>query len=404
LPLAVVLPLSPPAEGERAEAGSVWAFLRAFGRRTSVFLYGSRQPAEACREALQAGAQWVLNADAPGFVAELRERLVQLGRDVLLRLEEQRARAALFAERGLVGASAAWQEVFRRAILASQFRELPVLIVGGRGTPRFRLAAAIHDFDPRRSGRPFFALDCAGLGEVLAGDGGRREGPVDVVERWQALLAAADGGTVFLDRVPELDAPLQGPLLSAVQAGLARPDGGEEPRTPVRFIAAAPRLLDEAAGAGRLDAELGHWLGLFRIEVPALCGRHNDIAAQARHALRMLQAGRERAVTDFDPAALEALQGLPWEGNTRQLERTIREALAAKERGTLLRLEDLPGWVREASRERVRRAAGPQGPESEERQGPAETSPLDQGLEEYDRQLLDALLRRHPRPWWGRGV
>jgi DNA-binding NtrC family response regulator len=381
LPVAAVLPLT----GLGGEGGDtpLLAFLRAYGRQTAVLLYASRVPAEIRRRALAAGAHGVLDVDGPGFAAALRQRLTRLAGAVRRRLEEQQARAVLFADHGVVGQSPAMQEVFRRAIKASQLTDLPVLIQGARGTPRRRLAAAIHSFDPRRSRLPFFALDCHHLPLGLAGPEPTGRGP------WPRLLGAAHGGTLFLDHVADLEEPLQRVLLAAAHpARRTTPAAPGAP--PVRVIAGTEQPLEEMLAGGKMRPELFDWLNLFRIALPSLRGRPDDVAAQARHALRVAQAGREQVVVDLEPAALEALQRLPWEENTRQVEGLIHEAVAGKARGALLRLEDLPGWVHDALHD-------PPPPADESaRYGAEDGEPEDHEGDEYERRLLLAVLRRHP--------
>ncbi len=377
LPVAVVLPMSwPSGDSPTLE------FLRAFGRRTAAVVYGGRLPAAVVYQALAAGAARVLAADAPGFAEDLRRLLAEVVHDKRLRMEDQQALARLFAEFGLAGASADMQEVFRRALKGSHFRDLPVLISGPPGSPRGRLAAAIHSFDPKRGRRPFFSLDCADLARVLAdaAEPDRAAGG-KALAGWCDLFRAADGGTLFLDRVDQLDAELQAALLEWSRSG--RPAAAaDEAARDVRVIAGTEGSLEDAVAEGGFPAQLAEWLQLFRVALPPLSGHPEDIAAQARRALRAYQAGRERVALDFEPATLAALRRLPWEGNTRQLERAVRDALKGKGPGTLLRLDALPDEVRRAARELP--------PESET--GAAPDDPyLEQTLEEYERRLLRSL-------------
>src|SRR5581483_8743505 len=104
--------------------------------------------------------------------------------------------------------SAAMRDVFRRAIKASHFSDLPVMILGETGTGKQRLAESIHALDPRRRDRPFITVNCSALSKTLAeselfghskgafsGASGERKG----------LFRAADGGTLMLDEIDELD-------------------------------------------------------------------------------------------------------------------------------------------------------------------------------------------------------
>jgi DNA-binding NtrC family response regulator len=233
---------------------------------------------------------------------------------------------------------------------------------------------------------PFFALSCADIHGLLV----QRRGPVggetgSPAAKWRDLLRAARGGAVFLDEVACLDAELQHILLAV----------GRQRSSDVRVIAATTRPARELIESGALDAELGAWLGLFRIPLPSLRGRPEDVAAQAWHTLDSLPAAYPPPVSDFGPGVLEALQRLPWEGNTHQLEALLR-ALATKAGGTALLLDDLPAEARE-----VRPDAPP--PEPVPHPGDwvgAATAegghPIDAAAEDYERRLLRRLLSRQP--------
>jgi DNA-binding NtrC family response regulator len=324
VPAAAVLPF-PPGAGE----AEVLRFLREHGRRIAVFLYAETRPfaADFAYQALAAGACAVFDGEAPHFADDLGRRLTRMLGDLQQRHEEAAALAPLFARHDLIGASPAMHDVFRRALKASRFGDLPVLIEGERGTPKRRLAIAILGLDPARVRMPFFALGCAELGRVLGSHG----------ERWNDLLWAARGGTVFLDEIVLLNTAQQRVLL----------DVAAQRSAEVRLLAATERPAAELVGVGLLDAALAAWLSLFRIPLPSLRGRPEDIAAQARHILRTTEAGEMRQDIDFGPGVLEALQRQRWDGNTRQLEMVLRAALGSREPRNLLLLDDLPAWVRE---------------------------------------------------------
>jgi DNA-binding NtrC family response regulator len=335
----------------------------------------------------------VLNADAPTFVADLQGLLRNLIRAAGLRLEEQISQALLFAERGLVGTSPAMHDVFRAALKASRFSNLPVLIVGERGTPRRLLAAAIHHFDSRRSSAPLFALDCETLGPPLAITCGTQT--VAALRQWRALLRAAHGGTLFLDHIDALTPSVQRILVAALR-DRRLPAEEEVPASSldVRLMAGCD-FFPEIVPGGYLDPALRAQLELFRVSLPGLRGRPQDIAAQTRHFLRLSQRGRERAIIDIAPDALEALQRLPWEENTSELERTLRLAVTTKSRGATLRLEDFPEWVRSARNAEIPQAA----PHPADAAGEElfNTSDLELDAMEYEAHLRAEALQQRQR-------
>jgi DNA-binding NtrC family response regulator len=145
---------------------------------------------------------------------------------------------------------------------------------------------------------------------------------------------------------------------------------------------------------------------VFQIRIPPLRERPEDIQPQARHFLAAYQPGPDPGVTDFGPHVLQILRHLPWEGNTRQLENVVREALAHKDHGNLLQVEDLPRWTLEALVEAAPTATAevPATPFPSATEDPlqalAQTAyerglTLHQALAEYERQLLQAALEKN---------
>ncbi|HZT81841.1 MAG TPA: sigma 54-interacting transcriptional regulator, partial [Gemmataceae bacterium] len=209
------------------------------------------------------------------------------------------------------------------------------------------------------------------------------------------LFRSADGGTLLLDEVGELDPELQPKLLRVLQEQQLLPVGEDyEHPIDVRIIAATNRPLKEMVAAGRFREDLYQRLDVFQIKVPPLRERPDDIEAQARYFLRQGPAGRPAPVTDFGPRVLEALRLLPWEGNSRQLRNFLWEALSHKPDGRLLEMEDLPRWVLEAL------ARAPERAELSDLEGFMEGATrrglsLCQAVEEYERRLLAAALKEN---------
>src|SRR5262249_44591235 len=153
---------------------------------------------------------------SPTFADDLRQTLDRLARDHFTHLAEQEHLTELLATHGLIGRSRSLRHVFRRVVDAAHFSDLPVLLVGETGTGKQPVAEAIHGLDPKRCDKPFLTLNCSAISKGLAeselfghargafsGAGGERLG----------LFRAADGGTLLLDEVGELDPELQPKLL-----------------------------------------------------------------------------------------------------------------------------------------------------------------------------------------------
>ncbi len=378
-------------------------FLRTFARQLAVLVYADTTslPISLYCQPLAAGARQVLNEQAPEFLDDLAATVQRLTHDLWAQAREQDELGKLFADVGVLARSTAMREVFRRAIKASHFSDLPVLILGETGTGKQRLAEAIHALDSYRRDRPFVTINCGALSKTLAeselfghvkgafsGANGERKG----------LFRAANGGTLMLDEIGELDPELQPKLLRVLQERRLLPVGEDyEHPIDVRVIAATNRPLDKMVADGRFREDLYQRLNVFRIQVPPLRQRPDDIELQARYFLEHYQADRAEKVTDFEPRVLEVLLSLPWEGNTRQLENFIRETLAHREGGgPRLTILDLPRWVFEKIAESPAPAAAAP-PAAVAVDSLVEMAcharlSLVEAVEDYERRLLERVL------------
>jgi len=391
-----------PADGPPADIAATLEFLRTMGRHLAVLVYADtgRLPIHLYCQPLAAGARQILNEQAPTFLGDLTAVVERLTRDLQAQFQEQEQLGEVFAGCGMIAASAAMRDVFRRAVKASHFSDLPVLVLGETGTGKQRLAEAIHALDPRRRDKPFVTINCGALSKTLAesdlfghvrgafsGAAGERKG----------LFRAANGGTLMLDEVGELDLELQPKLLRVLQERRLLPVGEDyEHPIDVRVIAATNRPLETMVAEGRFREDLFQRLNVFRVHLPALRERLEDIELQAHHFLAQYQAGRADRISGFGPRVMEALRSLPWEGNTRQLENVIRETLAHRDGASpSIEMTDLPRWVFEKIAAAPLPAAVPADRPSLDRlveQACAAGLPLAQAIEEYERRLLVKVL------------
>ena len=352
-PVAVALPLNWPRAPLLEDSDTpILQFLRSNRHRLAIIVYAdtTKLPIGVYCRALCAGARRVINECSPTFADDLRNAIQDVVSGYRLQCEEEDKLASLFAKFGLLGISPGLREVFRRALRASQFNDLPVLILGETGTGKQRLAEAIHRLDPKRSQNPFLTVNCSAISKTLAESElfGHTKGAFSGAGHDRVgLFRAANNGSLLLDEVGELDLDLQPKLLRVLQERRLLPVGADyEHPINIRIIAATNRPLEKMVAAGKFREDLYQRLNVFQIRIPPLRERPEDIEVQARHFLRIYQNGRNEPV-EFAPGVLDALRILPLEGNTRHLENLIRETLTFKERGNLLQLEDLPFWALE---------------------------------------------------------
>ncbi|MBA57599.1 MAG: sigma-54-dependent Fis family transcriptional regulator [Gammaproteobacteria bacterium] len=206
--------------------------------------------------------------------------------------------------------------------------EVNALMNGPTGSGKEVLARLAHDFSPRRSG-PFIPVNCAALPETLAESllfGHAKGAFTGATKNSVGFFEQAEAGTLFLDEVGELPLPVQAKLLRALQEKEITPVGSPEPRSiNTRILAATNRDLRQAIRIGSFREDLYFRLSTFRINVPSLRERTDDILPLANFFL--MKYGDKRNELSVSPEALGKLLNYEWPGNVRELENVIQRAV-----------------------------------------------------------------------------
>ena len=201
-----------------------------------------------------------------------------------------------------------------------------VLLQGESGTGKELLARFIHQNSPRADG-PFVALNCASLPESLLESelfGHEKGAFTGAVTRKQGKFELADGGSILLDEISEMDLSLQAKLLRVLQEGEIDRVGGKEPhKVDVRVIATTNRNLREWAESGRFRADLYYRLNVIPLFLPPLKERMDDLPLLADHFRRKYARLNNKNITGLSQAALDRLAAYDWPGNIRELENTV---------------------------------------------------------------------------------
>ena len=223
-----------------------------------------------------------------------------------------------------------WVEQTRAVIRAVAAYPSSVLITGDSGTGKELIARAIHALSPR-SARRFIPVDCASItGPLFTSHmfGHLKGAFTGATYNAVGCFRAAEGGTIFLDEIGELDLELQAKLLRVLQERIVTPVGSHE-GTPVdvRILAASNRDLQQEVAAGRFREDLYFRLNVVSIQTCPLRERAEDIDILAEHFLRRFAVENGMPLKRLSEAARRQLHAYSWPGNIRELENAIERAI-----------------------------------------------------------------------------
>ncbi|MDE2484854.1 MAG: sigma-54-dependent Fis family transcriptional regulator [candidate division NC10 bacterium] len=252
-----------------------------------------------------------------------------------------------FRIEGIVGSHFRMQEVFEKIRKVSSSNST-VLLIGESGTGKELIARTIHRQSLRRD-RPFIAVNCAAIPESLLESeifGHERGAFTGAVERRAGCFELADGGTIFLDEVVEMQVSTQAKFLRVLQGETFRRLGGKhEIGVDVRVIAATNRDPAEAVKDGLLREDLFYRLNVVSIVIPPLRERSTDIPQLVEHFIAKHSGSTGKPIQGISNGAMRLLMNYQWPGNVRQLEAVVERAILLSE-GPEIQHYDLPIEVR----------------------------------------------------------
>ncbi|GGA57589.1 sigma-54-dependent transcriptional regulator FlbD [Pelagibacterium lentulum] len=205
-----------------------------------------------------------------------------------------------------------------------------VLITGESGTGKEVMAKYLHARS-RRASKPFISINCAAIPEHLLESelfGHEKGAFTGAVARRVGKFEEANGGTLLLDEISEMDFRLQSKLLRAIQERLIDRVGGSRPvPVDIRILATSNRDLALEVRENRFREDLLFRLNVVNLKLPPLRERPGDIAALADHFVAKYSAANGLPQRVLSPAAREELLRAPWKGNVRELENTLHRAV-----------------------------------------------------------------------------
>ena len=254
--------------------------------------------------------------------------------------------------RGLIGADPRFLKILELIGRVAP-TDASVLVTGESGTGKELIAEAIHRNSRRKAG-PFVKVNLGGISSTLFESemfGHVKGAFTDARADRKGRFEMADGGTIFLDEIGEVDPPAQVKLLRVLQDRSYEALGSSHTRTvDVRVVSATNRDLGEMVEKGQFREDLLYRLNLIAVRLPALRERRGDVPALARHFLDASARTYRRGPVEITGKALDWLSDQPWPGNIRQLKQTLERAVLVLD-GDRLEVADLVALSGLAERE-----------------------------------------------------
>jgi two-component system response regulator FlrC len=277
----------------------------------AIVACGVTNDARAAVRAIHAGAkEYIPLPPDPDLIAAVLAAVAEDARDLIYR-DDAMAKVIKLAQQ-IAGADAS------------------VLITGESGTGKEVLARFVHSHS-QRAKKPFISVNCAAIPENLLESelfGHEKGAFTGALARRIGKFEEANGGTLLLDEISEMDVRLQAKLLRAIQERLIDRVGGSRPvPVDIRIIATSNRNLTEAVRAGQFREDLLFRLNVVNLKIPPLRERPADIAELTQYFVKKYSAANGLSVRPLSMEARHALSVHRWPGNVRELENTIHRAV-----------------------------------------------------------------------------
>ncbi len=254
-----------------------------------------------------------------------------------------------FNFRQIVGESSAMKKMLGLAAKVAESDVASVLLQGESGTGKDLIAKAIH-YGSQRAEQPFVAVNCAALPATLIESelfGYEKGAFTDAKARKEGLFEQAEGGTLLLDEIGELELSLQAKLLRVLEEGAFRRVGGlKDIPMDVRVLAASNRDLKTESEANRFRPDLYYRLSVIQIDIPPLRERGDDVLLLAQHYIDTIggRLKRNRKITGLSAETRDVFRKYHWPGNVRELRNVIERALILEDNDQIT-TEYLPGGL-----------------------------------------------------------
>lgn len=225
-----------------------------------------------------------------------------------------------------------------------------VLITGANGTGKELVARWLHEKSDRAN-MPFVEVNCAAIpSELIESElfGHEKGAFTSAIKQRKGKFEQADGGTIFLDEIGDMSLAAQAKVLRALQERkITRVGSDKGINVDARVLAATNKNLLEEIAKGNFREDLYHRLSVIIIHVPTLADRREDIPLLVDHFIRDICTEKGKPVSTITPEAVEALCGMPWTGNIRELHNAVERLLILC--GREITLDDVKLYVMQAN-------------------------------------------------------
>jgi Nif-specific regulatory protein len=305
------------------------------------------------------------------LLAADRQRLV----DENVRLRDEPRERYDFTH--ILGNSGAMRQVCEQVVKVAR-TNTTVLLRGESGTGKELIAQAIH-YNSLRARKAFLKVSCAALPDTLIESelfGYEKGAFTGAEQRKKGRFELADGGTLLLDEIADVNLATQVKLLRVLQEReFERLGGTESVKVDVRLIAATNKDMETAVATHALRQDLFYRLNVFSIFVPPLRERKSDILLLADHFVEKLSAEHGTQVKRISTPAIDALVAYHWPGNVRELQNVIERAVLVSD-GQVIHLHHLPPILQTA-----------------EGSGTASSQPLGEAVAAFERDMIEDALK-----------
>jgi DNA-binding NtrC family response regulator len=261
--------------------------------------------------------------------------------------------------KGIIGRSPGFKQAMELAKRVSS-SQANIIISGESGSGKEVVARAVHELGERKN-QPFIAINCSAIPENLLESelfGYAKGAFTGAMGSKVGLFEEANNGTLFLDEIGDLALPLQAKLLRVLQERKIKRIGENQTRDiTARIICATHKNLKKEVEAGKFREDLYFRLNVIPIYMPPLRDRKEDILPLSEYFLKKFSIMNNVALKGFTKDAIKKLEGLPWQGNVRELENAIERAvvLATSE---FIEADDLPSNDHNGSESKSEAGAG----------------------------------------------